>query len=343
MNVIDLRSDTVTWPTEQMREAMKNALVGDDGYAEDPTTVELESYAASLTGKEAALFVPSGTFGNQLALFTHCKRGQEVVLDDSCHIVQHEAGASSIIAGVQLRTISALGPVLDPDEYASRIRVNKDIHEPETGLLCLENAHSLGSILPLSFMEQMKYVSSRHHVPIHLDGARLFNASIKLNVQAVEITKYADSVMVCLSKGLCAPAGSFLAGTASFIEKARANRKIMGGGMRQTGILTAAGLVALKEMRTRLSIDHNNADYLANELSQFEQIDIDLSRRDINMVFFSFKNLSVDPDGITDFFKSNGILINKNDSKGVFRLVTHYWIERKDIDTFIQVMGKFLQ
>lgn len=343
MNVIDLRSDTVTWPTEQMREAMKNALVGDDGYAEDPTTVELESYAASLTGKEAALFVPSGTFGNQLALFTHCKRGQEVVLDDSCHIVQHEAGASSIIAGVQLRTISALGPVLDPDEYAARIRVNKDIHEPETGLLCLENAHSLGSILPLSFMEQMKYVSSRHHVPIHLDGARLFNASIKLNVQAVEITKYADSVMVCLSKGLCAPAGSFLAGTASFIEKARANRKIMGGGMRQTGILTAAGLVALKEMRTRLSIDHNNADYLANELSQFEQIDIDFSRRDINMVFFSFKNLSVDPDGITDFFKSNGILINKNDSKGVFRLVTHYWIERKDIDTFIQVMGKFLQ
>lgn len=343
MNVIDLRSDTVTWPTEQMREAMKNALVGDDGYAEDPTTVELESYAASLTGKEAALFVPSGTFANQLALFTHCKRGQEVVLDDSCHIVQHEAGASSIIAGVQLRTISALGPVLDPDEYAARIRVNKDIHEPETGLLCLENAHSLGSILPLSFMEQMKYVSSRHHVPIHLDGARLFNASIKLNVQAVEITKYADSVMVCLSKGLCAPAGSFLAGTASFIEKARANRKIMGGGMRQTGILTAAGLVALKEMRTRLSIDHNNADYLANELSQFEQIDIDFSRRDINMVFFSFKNLSVDPDGITDFFKSNGILINKNDSKGVFRLVTHYWIERKDIDTFIQVMGKFLQ
>lgn len=343
MNFIDLRSDTVTWPTDQMREAMKNAAVGDDGYGDDPTTIELESYAASLTGKEAAIFVPSGTFGNQLALFTHCRRGQEVVLDDSSHIVQHEAGASSIIAGVQLRTVSAQGPVLDHEEYASRIRVNKDIHEPETGLICLENAHSLGSILPLSFMEQMKYVSSRYHVPIHLDGARLFNACLSLHVQAVDITKYADSVMVCLSKGLCVPAGSFLAGTASFIHKARANRKIMGGGMRQTGFLAAAGLVALKEMRTKLSKDHDNADYLANELSQFEQIEVDFSRRDINMVFFAFKNVSIDPEGLADYFKTNGILINKCDTKGVFRFVTHHWIERVHIDSVIEVMGKFLQ
>lgn len=343
MNFIDLRSDTVTWPTDQMREAMKEAAVGDDVYGDDPTTIELESYAASLTGKEAALFVPSGTFGNQLALFTHCRRGQEVVLDDASHIVQHEAGASSIIAGVQLRTIQSDGPVVNADAYASRIRLNKDIHEPETGLICLENAHSLGAVLPLSFMEQMKYVSSRYHVPIHLDGARLFNASLALHVQAVDITKYVDSVMVCLSKGLCAPSGSFLAGTASFIDEARTKRKIMGGGMRQTGILAAAGLVALREMRSKLSVDHDNADYLADELSQFDQIEVDFSRRDINMVFFSFKNVSIDPEGITDYCKANGILINPCGSSGVFRLVTHHWIERTHIDTFIKILGKFLQ
>ncbi len=343
MNFIDFRSDTVTWPTDQMREAMKNAAVGDDVYRDDPTTKELESYAASLTGKEAALFVPSGTFGNQLALFTHCRRGQEVVLDDASHIVQHEAGASSIIAGVQLRTITADGPVIDADAFASKIRLNKDIHEPETGLICLENAHSLGAVLPISFMEQMKYVSSRYHVPIHLDGARLFNASLTLHVQAVEITKYVDTVMVCLSKGLCSPAGSFLAGSAMFIEEARKKRKIMGGGMRQTGILAAAGLVALREMRTKLVKDHDNADYLANELSQFDQIEVDFSKRDINMVFFCFKNVSIDPEGLADYFKSSGILINASDPNGTFRLVTHHWIEKIDIDTFIEVMSKFLQ
>ncbi len=342
MKYIDLRSDTVTWPTEEMRQAMAEAPVGDDVYQDDPTINELQNYAASLAGKEAALFVPSGTFGNQLALFTHCRRGQEVVLDDDCHIVQHEAGAASIIAGVQLRTVTSKDSFLNSKDFEAKIRIGSDIHEPTTGLICIENARANGKVQPLSFMEEIKYISNMYHVPIHLDGARLFNAATFLNVPATEITKQVDSVMFCLSKGLCSPVGSILAGSAAFIEKARWNRKIMGGGMRQAGCLAAAGLISLRKMRLRLNEDHETALYLANELAKIPELEIDPLQVEINMVFFRFKGNTINPEALTEFMLEQEIFIGDADPKGNFRFVTHYWIHKEHIDKVIDTIKKFL-
>ena len=342
MNFIDLRSDTVTWPTDEMRKAMAEAAVGDDVYGDDPTVYELEQYGASITGKEAALFVPSGTFGNQLALFTHCNRGDEVILDENCHIVQHEAGASGIIAGVQLRTIPSDKGQIAPEEFIRRIRHTDDIHEPKTGLICLENTHSSGKVLSLEFMREMKYISTRHHVPIHLDGARIFNAAASLGVSAVDIAENVDSVMFCLSKGLCAPVGSLLSGSKEFIDKARRNRKIMGGGMRQSGVLAAAGLIALKTMRLRLQHDHETAFYLASCLTLLPEIEIDVMDVQTNMVYFRFKDYEYEPEAFCEFFKSRGICVNGPDRNGNIRLVTHYWIEKEHIDKFVEALKEFV-
>jgi len=222
VNYIDVRSDTVTWPTEAMRVAMASAPVGDDVYGDDPTMNELERLAAEMTGKEAAIFVPSGTFGNQLALFTWCPRGSEVILGEQCHIVQHEAGAAAVIAGVQTRTIFAPNGILPVDEIEARIR-GDDIHYPSTTLICLENAHSSGRVISLDSMKEVAALAKRYGLPIHLDGARLFNAAIALGVRAADIAAHVDSVMFCLSKGLCAPIGSMLAGPRDFIEKRAEN------------------------------------------------------------------------------------------------------------------------
>ncbi len=342
MNHIDLRSDTVTWPTAEMRTAMAAAPVGDDVYGDDPTVRELEAYAASLAGKEAALFVPSGTFGNQLALFTHCTRGTEVILDENCHIVQHEAGAASIIAGVQLRTVDCGGEMLTAETIQKRIRSGDDIHEPKTSLICIENAHSSGKLMDLATMEGIRRCADRNHVLVHLDGARLFNAATALGVQAKDITQYADSVMFCLSKGLCAPVGSMLAGKTKFIDEARRKRKIMGGGLRQAGILAAAGLVALKEMRQRLDTDHENAHLLAKQLSEIPGIIIDVSSVRINMVYFNHeKNASIDGEAFVEFMKGKNILINSGDADHRFRFVTHYWITREHIGTIVKAVQEF--
>lgn len=342
MNYIDIRSDTVTWPTPEMREAMARAAVGDDVYGDDPTVRELETYAASITGKEAALFVPSGTFGNQLALFTHCPRGSEVILDEHCHIVQHEAGASSVIAGVQLRTIDFGDALPNAADIEKRIRFGDDCHEPKTSLICLENAHSNGTVMPLETMEEIRRISTRYHIPVHLDGARLFNAAAALKVQAKDITQYVDTVMVCLSKGLCAPVGSILAGSRKFIDDARKKRKLMGGGLRQAGILAAAGLIALKEMRLRVADDHEHARLLAQRLSAIPGTMIEIDRVHINMVFFNHEqNPSIDGEAFVDFMKEKGILINGADEKGRYRFVTHYWITKASIDTIVTAIGDF--
>ncbi len=341
MNTIDLRSDTVTWPTDEMRAAMANAPVGDDVYGDDPTIRELESYAASIAGKEAALFVPSGTFGNQLALFTHCPRGSEVILDESCHIVQHEAGAASVIAGVQLRAVDC-GGVLTDAHVQPRVRFGEDIHEPQTSLICVENAHSNGRVLPLSVMEGIRRCADRNHVAVHLDGARLFNAASSLGVQAKDITQYVDSVMFCLSKGLCAPVGSMLAGTRKFVEEARRKRKLMGGGLRQAGILAAAGLIALKEMRLRLSEDHANAKLLAARLAEIPGVIIDQAAVEINMVYFSHeKNSSIDSEAFIEFMKGKNILINPCGTDHVYRFVTHYWITREHVSLIANAVREF--
>lgn len=344
MPCIDVRSDTVTWPTAAMRKAIANARVGDDVYGEDPTVKELEQYGASLVGKEAALFVPSGTFANQLALFTHCARGQEVVLDDACHIVRYEAGASAVIAGVQLRTVEAdvqTGIAL-PERFEAKIRTVQDLHQPKTALICLENATSNGRVLPLSFMQGIKYISNRYHVPVHMDGARIFNTAAALNIEAPQISAYTDSLMFCLSKGLCAPCGSLLAGSAEFIEKARYNRKIMGGAMRQSGVLAAAGLIALKEMRLRLNEDHENAQFLASELAQLEEIEIAPEKTEINMVFFKFAGNKINPDAFTEFMAEKRILTGPPASDGTIRMLTHYWIKREHIEQIIGAVKEFL-
>ncbi len=345
MDFIDLRSDTVTWPTEDMRSAMANAVVGDDVWGDDPTVIELEKLAARIVGTEAALFVPSGTMGNQLALLTHCKRGGEVVIDDDCHIIQHEAGAGALISGVQMRCVTGIEKdgktnVLEPSMFEAKIRRSKDIHEPETTLITYENARSCGRVFPLSFMEEMKEISIKHQVPIHLDGARLFNAAATLGVDAKEIVKKVDSVMFCLSKGLCAPIGSILAGKADFIEKAKWNRKILGGAMRQSGVLAAAGILALKEMAPKLKDDHSNAHYIANELAKMEHVVIDPSHVEINMVFFKFKG--VNTDSLVDYLGTKGIKVGSPAPDGTMRFVTHHWITLEKAKKVVEEIKNFI-
>lgn len=338
MQYIDLRSDTVTQPTPEMREAMLNALVGDDVYQDDPTMQELESLAADLLGKEAALFVPSGTFGNQLSLFTHCPRGSEVILGEDCHIVQHEVGAASVIAGVQLRTISSDKGRLDAAEIAARIRPAGDIHYPVTSLICVENAHSNGRVIPLSTLQDIYQVAREHDLPVHLDGARIFNAAEYLGVDAAEIAACADSVMFCLSKGLCAPIGSMVVGNKEWIEQARKKRKLMGGGLRQAGVLAAAGLVALRTIRPRLSEDHVRARLLADKLAEIPGVSVRSEDVHISMVFFS---LPVPGDCLSQPLLEQGIKINPPE-QGEYRLVTHYWVSDEDVLRTVDVIKQTL-
>lgn len=340
MQWIDVRSDTVTQPTAAMRQAMAQALVGDDVYGDDPTVLELETRAAEKLGKEAALFVASGTMGNQLALFTHCQRGNEVILGDDCHIVWHEAGAAAVIAGVQLRTVEGRDGILSADDIARRIRIGDDLHCPDTGLICLENAHSSGRVIPLSRMKSIYAVAQQHQIPLHLDGARVFNAAASLGVDVRAITENADSVMCCLSKGLAAPVGSVLAGSAAFVAQARRKRKLLGGGWRQAGVLAAPGLIALNEMVERLEQDHANAVYLAQKLAKLPGISLDLASVEINLVWFGVPaRLSV--AHLMQQLELAGIKANPPED-GRMRLVTHWQIGPAEIDLIVDVLERCL-
>jgi threonine aldolase len=337
---IDLRSDTVTWPTPEMRSAMANAVVGDDVYGDDPTVNDLESFAASLLGKEAALFAVSGTMGNQLALMAQVSRGEEVILSERCHIVQHEAGAAAILAGAQLRCLPVRNGRMDTGSVESTIRKDPaNIHSPRTALICLENADSDGHVLELSYHKEIRCIADRHQVAVHLDGARLFNAAAVLHASPADVARDADTVQICLSKGLCAPVGSILAGKKDVIDLARRKRKILGGGMRQAGILAAAGLVALKDMAGRVSEDHARAKWLAEQLrmrpGQFELI----SEPEINMVFFRLTNYPLSAEKLVCALRERHILINEPDD-GVFRLVTHYWVDSQDLAALLAVLDQ---
>lgn len=340
MRYIDLRSDTVTMPTEEMRISMANAPVGDDVYGDDPTVNELENLAAQIVGKEAALFVPSGTFGNQLALLTHTRRGDEVILEHNAHIVIHEVGGAAVIAGVQLRTVHGKNGAMDPSLVEKSIRPD-DIHMPRTGLICVEEAHGCGAVVPIENLKAIKEISNRYNIPVHMDGARVFNAATALNVDVKEITENCDSVMFCLSKGLCAPVGSILAGSKAFIDIARKNRKLMGGGLRQSGILAAAGIIALEKMAARLHVDHENAEYMARELSEIKGINVDFSRRDINMVFFTIDEGLVEDKVLVDSFLDAGIKINGIED-GEYRFVTNNGVAKEDIDFAINKLKEIV-
>ena len=340
MKAIDIRSDTVTKPTEEMRMAMYRAEVGDDVCGDDPTVIELERLSAEVTGKEAALFVPSGTFGNQLALFTHCNRGNEVILDNSCHIVEHEAGASSVIAGVQLRTVICPDGVLIPEDIDSRIRKVVDQHFPKTGLICMENTHSSGRVIKLEKMKAVYDKAQEYDIPIHLDGARLFNAAVALNIDASEITKYCDSVMFCLSKGLGAPVGSILAGSTKFIEKARFKRKIMGGGMRQAGVIAAPGIIALTKMVKRLKEDHQNAKMLADMLDNINGVNLFKDMLDINMIFFTL-DTEINVEEFTKYFSTRNIKVYPPE-EGIFRFVMNYGVSVDDLQFIAKTLSNFI-
>ncbi|HOS69515.1 MAG TPA: low-specificity L-threonine aldolase [Bacillota bacterium] len=341
MRYIDLRSDTVTQPTDEMREAMAKAIVGDDVYGDDPTVCLLEKKAAEYAGKEAALFVPSGTMGNQLAVMTHTKRGNEIIAEENCHIIQHEVGAVAILSSAMVRTIRGEKGVMNPQDVLNAIRGN-DIHYPETGLICMENALSNGTVVPLEVMKEIYTIARNHNIPVHLDGARLFNAAAYLGVDAAQITQYTDSVMFCLSKGMCAPVGSMLAGSKEFIEKARKNRKILGGGMRQAGILAAAGLIALEKMSKRLHIDHENAKYLAERLMSIPGIKLDYKDVQIDMVFFDMEETGISSDKLVDELFKKGIKINGAEG-GLMRFVTNNDVTREDIDYTVQCIKELVQ
>src|SRR2546423_8790071 len=284
--VVELRSDTFPLPTAAMRAAMASAELGDDVWDEDPTIHRLQERAAEMVGKDASLFVPSGTMGNLCAVVTHAKPGDEVIVEVTGHIFQKEGGAAPVVGGLQLRPLASEDGRLDPEDVRRAIR-DPDIHQPGTGLLCLENTHNLKGGTCLSPRQTAVLADLAHAsgFPVHLDGARIFNSAVSQRIDVRELTGPVDSVMFCLSKGPSAPVGSMLAGSTEFIERARRWRKLLGGGMRQAGVLAAAGLCALDEMVGRLADDHRNARRLAEGLQGLPGIGIDLARVETNMVF----------------------------------------------------------
>ena len=341
MKWIDLRSDTVTMPTDEMRKAMANALVGDDVYEDDPTVNKLEELAAKVVGKEAALFVPSGTFGNQVCIFSHTLRGDEILIGDPSHILIDEVGALSVIAGVQSRTYDVSNGRIDPEEVRGKIRAEDDIHFPRTGLVCMEDALADGRVLKQEDIKAVYEVAKEYGLPVHVDGARIFNAATSLGIDVKEITQYCDSVMFCLSKGLCAPVGSMVAGTKEFITTARKGRKLMGGGLRQAGILAAAGIIALENMTGRLKEDHDNANYMAKELSKIDGIDVLMDNLDIDMVYFDMKKTGHDGYELEPEFYKKGIKINPEEG-GLIRFVTNHDVNKEDIDYMVKTFKDIL-
>jgi threonine aldolase len=341
--MIDLRSDTVTLPTPAMREAMYRAEVGDDVFGDDPTVKKLEELAAARLGKEAAMFVPSGTMGNTAAVITHCQRGAEVVLGDRAHILLYEGGGAATFGGLPLRTLPNLeNGSLDPAQVARTIE-RADPPWPGTGLLCLENTHNDcgGRVVTMEQMRQLSEIAHQREVPVHLDGARIFNAALALGVQASELAAYADSVMFCLSKGLSAPVGSVLTGPREFIARARRTRRMLGGGMRQSGVLAAAGIVALEQMVDRLAEDHANARRLADGLAQIRGLHVE-PVVETNMVFFNLRAADGAPLDQAPFIRAAreaGVLVIDM-GPGRIRTVTHYGITAEHIDTALTILSK---
>jgi threonine aldolase len=328
--VIDLRSDTVTKPSPAMRIAMGNAEVGDDALGDDPTVKRLEAMAAERMGKEAALFTASGTMANLVALLTHCGRGDEAIAGQLAHMVQAEVGSAAGVASVNLRQAAndAHGR-MDLDEIRSLIRPREG-YFPRTALICLENTHNYanGAALPASYTAEVASIAHEHGAALHIDGARIFNAACALETTPKELVKDAESVAFCLSKGLSAPMGSLLCGSEQFVARARINRRMVGGGLRQVGIVAAAGIIALEEMVDRLADDHANAQHLANGLASIPGIVIDPSVVQTNIMFWHHE--AIDTVKLNAALRERGVLSTM--VHGRLRMLTHYGIERSDID-----------
>jgi len=333
---IDLRSDTVTRPSAAMREAMASAEVGDDVYGDDPTVNRLEAMAAERLGFDKALFVTSGTQANLVALMCHCQRGDEYIVGQQAHTYNYEAGGAAVLGSIQPQPLTQCSDgSLDLNDVAEAIKVD-NIHFAKTRLLCLENTVG-GLVLNLKYLQQARNLVDEHSLALHLDGARIFNAAVKLQLPVTEIAKYFDSVAFCLSKGLGAPAGSMICGTAGFIERARRWRKMLGGGMRQAGILAAAGIFALEHNVQRLAEDHSNAEKLATGLAEIEGIHVDTQRLDTNMVFTEIQGDRA--PALAKVLANDGILITPGPT---VRFVTHLDISAGEVDTVLGAVRDFL-
>ena len=346
MDMIDLRSDTVTWPTPAMREAMANAELGDDVYGEDPTINELEAEAADMLGKEAGLLVTSGTQGNIAAILAHCGRGDEVVLGDKAHTFKYEAGGIAALGGIQPHIV----PVQDDgtlllDDIRHAVR-GPNIHFPPTRLISIENTQGTvgGMPLDLAYTESVAEIARENDLKLHIDGARIFNAAAALGVSAKELIEPADSMTFCLSKGLCAPVGSVVVGDKAFIEQARRVRKMLGGGTRQGGVFAAAGLIAIREMVDRLPEDHQNACDLAEGLAQIPHLAVEVERTKTNFVFFDLEESA--PIPVEDFIaklEEQGIMMRPYPGfERRFRAVTHYWITPERVQQVIDTVKTLL-
>jgi threonine aldolase len=345
VHIIDLRSDTVTLPTPAMREAMYRAELGDDVMGEDPTVNRLQELAAERLGKEAALFVVSGTMGNLVSLLTHCGRGDEAIMGDKAHTFLFEAGGISALGGVHTHTIPNLpNGMLAPEDVEAAVRDPRNVHFPRSRVVCLENTHNRcgGAVLSPAQMSTIVAVARRHGLAVHLDGARIFNAAVALGVDVKEIAAQADSVQFCFSKGLAAPVGSAICGSAAFIKEAHRNRKVVGGAMRQAGVLAAAAIVALEQMVDRLADDHENARLLAQGLAEIPGLDVDLTSVQSDIVIFGLKTAKVTPIQVVGALAAQGVKMGAIDPTH-FRAVTHYGIERPDIESAVAAMRRVMK
>jgi len=335
---VDYRSDTVTHPTDEMREAMATAVVGDDVFEDDPTLKELEWMTTQLTGKEAALFMISGTMGNQVALKVHTRPQDEIILGLKSHIFNYEVGGAGFHCGAQTNTIEEIKGMMPLEEIKKRIRP-KNIHFARTSLICIENTHNFegGSITSLDHMKDVFNIAGDNNLRVHLDGARLFNASAASGISIKDYCSQADSVMFCLSKGLCAPMGSMLAGSGAFIAEARRIRKSYGGGIRQGGIVAAAGIVALKKMTERLREDHRRARLLAEQLVGFPQFEIDIEQIQTNIFFSHYHHDNLPLKLFLTLLSRQNILCIPV-AENTIRIVTHHGIEDQDIERTIEVI-----
>ena len=339
--MIDLRSDTLTHPTQSMRDAMATAEVGDDVFQEDPTVQKLETLSAEKMGKEAALFVPSGCMGNLISLLSHCGRGDEILLGDRSHISLYEVGGDAALGGVHPRPLPNNNDgTISIDLLEKGIR-HSDIHCPPTRLICLENTHNFcqGSPITPEYMTEVREIANKFGLKIHLDGARIFNAAVALGVPVAKLTEKVDSVMFCLSKGLSAPVGSLVCGSSDFIVKARKARKMVGGGMRQVGHIAAAGLIAINEQVDRLQEDHDNAKFLASQLSVLDGIEVDVTRIKTNIIFF--KLTGINGEVLLNQLEQNQIKILMTDAD-VFRAVLHREVSKEQVQTVVKTFQSIL-
>ncbi len=343
MKIIDLRSDTVTLPTDEMREAMRDAMLGDDVFSEDPTINKLQQIAAKMTGKDSGLLVSSGTMGNLVCVLTHCARGEEVILGDKSHMFINECGSMSAVGGVHPHTVpNQPDGTMQLEDIESAIRGVND-HWPRTRLVCLENTHNrcYGAALTPEYMASVKELAQRRGLKVHLDGARIFNAAVALGADVKEFTEHVDSLSFCLSKGLSAPIGSVVCGTAEFIAEARRNRKLLGGGMRQAGIVAAPGIVALDKMIERLAEDHKNAKRLAQGIANVPGLSIDVSKVQTNIVYFDVTSSKITAARLRSMLAEKGVLA-LDTGPARFRMLTHHGIEGSDIERALEVLKEIM-